>query len=167
MSNWRVYFSLIVMLSVAGAAVYPSTNAVIQVQCNSNNPPSCPSGSNGAWVLAKNKDLLEDTRIPNQDIVFSDIEPDYTQVMVFRVGYKPGYMKNVMWTSSPLTLTMDKQIDLPIRIWALCPDEGGDCSHPMTADDTKYYKKDFKTQANTVLRSERVGIRLVAADGQL
>jgi hypothetical protein len=71
-----------------------------------------------------------------------------------------------MWTSSPVTLTMEKQIDLKIRFWALCPDEAGDCSHPMNAADTDYYK-DFKTDANAVLRSERVGIKLVAADGQL
>jgi len=155
-----------VTLFCVAAALYPSADGVIQVKCNSSNPPSCPSGSNGAWVIAKDKKLLQDTSSPNQDIVFSDIQPEYKQLMVFRKGYKPAYMKDVMWTSSPVTLTMEKQIDLKIRFWAVCPDDAGDCSHPLTTDDTDFYKE-FKTDANAVLRSERVGIRLVAADNQL
>jgi hypothetical protein len=58
---------------------------------------------------------------------------------------------------------LDKQIDLKIRFWALCPDETGDCSHPITAEDNGFLKT-FKIHANATLRSERVGIRLVAAD---
>ena len=167
MSNWRIHFSLIAAIFLVVAALHSAGDAVIELECNSSNPPTCPSGSNGVMLVAKDKDLvLKDTQAPNQDVIFSSIEPEYKRVMAFRKGYKPAYLKDVVWTSSPLKLKMEKQIDLKIRFWALCPDEAGDCSHPLSASDTEYLKS-FKTKANAVLRSERVGIRLVAAGGQL
>lgn len=162
--GWRVYLLMIPLLLTVAAALSQTANDMVRVECNSNSPPTCPSGSNGVMLVAKGA-VRTATRGPSLDVGFSSIVPTYTQVMVFRRGYRPAYQKDVVWTqaSDVLKLTLEKQFDLKIRIWALCPDVNGDCSRPLDED----YFRSFKTEANVVLRSERVGIRLVAAGGEL
>jgi hypothetical protein len=165
MLNRRVYLVLIpALLAVAAAFSQAADDDIFRVECNGKTPPACPSGSNGVMLVAKGA-VRTATRNPNQDVVFSSIDPSYTQAMVFRKGYTPAYRNEVVWTSASdvLEVTLEKQFNLPIRIWAICPDANGDCSRPLD----EAYLRSFKTNANVVLRSERVGVRLVAAEGEL
>jgi hypothetical protein len=100
-------------------------------------------------------------------VTFSRIDDAYKQVIAFRPAKAPAYMQGLTWTSAAdsLALSFEDAYELPVRIWAICPGEDGDCTS-LPASRVNYYKA-FLTKSNGVLRRERVGITLIAASGML
>jgi hypothetical protein len=99
---------------------------------------------------------------------FGRIDEAYTQVIAFQRGRAPAYKKDLVWTanSESVTLSFTARVELPIRIWIICPDELAVCDGPLTQADRSYLTS-FRVNANAVLNAERVGIRLVKAGGVL
>ena len=167
--HWRTCASIIAaMLALAAVLLPAARDEAVRLTCATGPAaPQCPAGSHGVLLVAKAA-VLKDTGSANHDVTFKGVDSSYTQVMAFRTGYKPAYKKAVVWNgaSNPLELKFEDRVDLPIRVWIVCPDRDGNCSKPLTSS-RETYLKDFVTNANSVLNSERVGIRLVPANNIL
>lgn len=166
----RRYFALLVvlvwLLLTVAATLFPAPSVkTIRVECAGHQAPACPVGSNGVMLVSR-ETVSSAIHAPNQDVLFSNIGPSYTQAMAFRRGFRPGYFKDIVWTAAPVVLRLTKAFQLPIRFWAICPDETGNCNLPLQPDQISYLRS-FMIKANAVLRRERVGIELIDAPGGL
>lgn len=157
---------LTVVLVLLVVASLPATvQYVVRVECGQGAAANCPAGSTGLMLIST-KGVKTRIRSTNNVFNLSSIDSTYTQAMAFRAGYKPAYRENITWTTSPIILTLEDQVELPIRFWAICPDNNGDCTQPLNADQVTFLNS-FIPHANSTLLDERVGIRLVEATGGL
>jgi len=163
----RSAHAYLVLAAAIAALVGQSGDDEVKLECVSGaSTPQCPSGANNGVLLVAKTTYQNGTSNSNTVTFSGNVNRNYTQALSFRRGRAPGYQKGVAWTSSPNTVTLQYPgpVGLPLKIWVLCPAEQPDGTCAPLDSGLQDYLNSFRTQSNSALNWERVGVRLDKAE---
>jgi hypothetical protein len=153
------------LLAAAATAILsqiPSDSVTLQCLV-AGAPAACPSGvENGVLLISKSNTRADIPPSVASIISVGNVAASYHQVVSFRSDRAPGIDTSPTWAPSykQVTVKYPELIQVPLQVWVVCPYDAND---GQCGAFDKNAMNQFLIDANAVLQSERVGIRLIQA----